>query len=263
MRFMDAHNHLQGTRKIPQNLSPPPQTPQQILQELETQSIGCAINSTSEKDWKTLVQLKKAHPSFVVIGYGIHPWWAQQQKPDWQNRLEEHVRADQAAFAGECGLDAYQARQGASLAEQILLCAPQLDLARTYQRPVVLHQVHAWNQLYPLLQARPGLSFALHRFKGNAEMIQQCLRLGGMLSIHKESLSHQPTRKALKQVPMDYLMIESDYDGPHSNTSIADDLQWILQELSSLLNKDHEVLREILLQNTWNFFRYSKSTMPR
>jgi len=243
MKRFDAHNHLQLQNGLAENLL--------------TEDFASAICSTVESDWSSVLALAASHPSHIVAGLGLHPWWANQAQEGWAERLEQLLIQHPLAFIGEAGFDGYRASRarGVVLEDQRKVLLPQLHLAAKLSRPIVLHCVKAWEHLHAyLLEINPP-HFAIHRFKGDALMAKEIFGLGGYISVHQDSLFHAPTMEALASAPLQRLLLETDFDGPRvGSLSIPVELEQVADGLAKLVNKSPEWISKQCYENAQLFY---------
>eukprot|EP00440_Ansanella_granifera_P003837 gb/GFBE01004165.1/.p1 GENE.gb/GFBE01004165.1/~~gb/GFBE01004165.1/.p1 ORF type:complete len:186 (+),score=41.51 gb/GFBE01004165.1/:1-558(+) len=98
---------------------------------------------------------------------------------------------------------------------QLEVLRPQLELARTLQRPVSLHCVASHGALLEALQQTfgkgghaPGL--VLHSYCGSAEMVQPFAKLNCFFSFSGSFLHIPKHAVALRAVPLERLLLETD-----------------------------------------------------
>jgi len=262
MFAFDAHNHLQAIKPmVRQGLGPhglvTAVDPLALGKTLVKHNLGWASNATNEDDWEPLEAMHQSFHGHMAVGFGIHPWWADSAQPGWTARLETLLRAHPAAFIGEAGLDGYRATRpsGIALETQRQILAPQLSLAKELNRPIVLHCVKAWEHLSGYLRQHGVQRFLIHRFRGTPEMALEIQKLGGMISVHIDSLCHQHSMDAIRRIPLTNLLVETDYDGPRAEAlPIPEDLENTLEGLARLIGVSSQTVREQSRENALRFF---------
>lgn len=149
--------------------------------------------------------LVPAHGLRLHRAAGLHPFY--DHPPDALERLARALSSGAFVAVGETGLDKRR-RNGESSA----LCAAQLDLAQAHGLPVILHVVHAHEDLIALLKARPGLTGLVHAFAGPWELARRYLDLGFKLGIG--GIATWPTARklqgAVERCPADGYVLETD-----------------------------------------------------
>nr|MBQ0091183.1 TatD family hydrolase [Candidatus Enterousia merdequi] len=125
MKIIDAHTHIDYISHK--------------HQDDVFESICCATN---ESQWIDLVNIIK-NDNAVYGAFGIHPWYLDSVKPEFDERLEELLLNNDSYMVGEIGLDKYKPY----LDKQINVFEKQLKVAVKLHRAVVLHCVGAWDKV--------------------------------------------------------------------------------------------------------------------
>lgn len=119
----------------------------------------------------------------ALYAAGIHPWWTAQ--PDFD--LERHLDGLRTLLAlpevvciGECGYDTLQGdgtdRHPAPLDMQDAVFAAHVSLSETYEKPLVIHCVRAFDRLlHQRKKHRPSQRWTIHGFRGRPALAQQLL----------------------------------------------------------------------------------------
>jgi TatD DNase family protein len=239
MQAFDAHNHLQKGGTTPPNFA-------------------CAPSATCEADWKVLEEMANGSPLQIFPGYGIHPWWAGTETPGWEERLKDLLAKNYGAFIGESGLDGYRATRvrGPGFTSQISILRPQLRLAKTLDRPIVLHCVRAWDELRECLQEESVRHFAIHRFKGSPEMASEIMQLGGYISVHLDTLYNRSSSNSIKWMPRSRILVETDWDGPRvEGRPMEEEIGEVLRQLAVIWDMTVEATARATLRNAKEFYR--------
>ncbi|MDO4878136.1 MAG: TatD family hydrolase [Neisseria sp.] len=146
----------------------------------------------------------------VVPALGLHPWFAGQDGD--LDGLDAFLGRNPRAWVGEIGLDYRRAPSPAERAAQRDLCAKQLDLARQYGRPVILHCVAASADLALLLKRSAVPGGIVHAFSGSLEEAGVWMRLGFKIGMGSLLLNPnaKKARAAAALLPLDALVLETD-----------------------------------------------------
>ncbi len=225
-------------------------------------------NGTSEKDWPKVLRYAEAHPQ-VIPCLGLHPWFVKNKSEKWLLTLDEMVGAN-ACGVGEIGLDKLDQPFDRMDLEEAFRA--QLDIARRHHRPVTIHCVRAWGWLLDVMKSEPELpdGFLVHAFGGSSDMVKQFLDMGACFSFSGAVLrsSYEKARAALKVVPSDRLLIETDSPNmlppePFRPYCVVMDkyelnhpanLPEIMKGIAELLGKKTNDLMERLWENSVRFF---------
>lgn len=157
---------------------------------------------------------------------GLHPWFLPASDADLRAQLaalHAVVGADTGLAVGECGLDRGP-RCRAPLTMQRAAFTAQVDLALSFDRPLVLHVVRAHPDAIELVRSRlaaVGRSAhcgLVHAFSGSASDAQRWVALGFDLGLGPREAS-RPGRIAV--IPPEALVLETDDAGPESLLALA------------------------------------------
>lgn len=151
---------------------------------------------------------------------GLHPTEVQNFTEDNINTLEEYLAIDKTVAIGECGLDYYWHKE--TKIRQIFFFERQIDLAKKYQKPIIVHVRDAFNDSYDVLKKATNdgkLKGVMHCFSGSKEMALRFIDLGFYISLGGPVTfkNAKVPKEVAKIVPLDRLMIETDcpYLAPH------------------------------------------------
>jgi len=174
------------------------------------------VPSTGPADSAEAQELARIYPQ-VFAAIGIHPsdaaTYTQPAAAQFEAWLQENpeIRA-----IGEVGLDYYYFTEGEDVTsvkeEQKRVFAAMLELARAYEKPLIIHSREAFADTYAMLQPFKDYPVVLHCFTGTAEEAAAWLGLGfhisltGILTFKK----NQPFRDMVSKLPLEKLMLETD-----------------------------------------------------
>ncbi|WP_373552520.1 TatD family hydrolase [Haliscomenobacter sp.] len=143
---------------------------------------------------------------------GLHPWFVsevdgvQDEQWDWLVRV---AREEKVLLLGECGLDKLQ---GPDLVYQQFVFEHCLSLAEQLQKPMVIHCVRAYEELFTSVQKiKPTVPLVIHGFARKVTVLKPLLERGfyvsyGAAILHPNSAAAQ----SLAQTPLEKLFLESD-----------------------------------------------------
>ena len=140
----------------------------------------------------------------------LHPWYASQSLLEDFLKACEICKEDPRFVAiGECGLDSLAALGRNGLAPVPMEIQKDcfnhaLAKARELEKPVILHIVKAWEELFKMVDdSFPPL--IIHGFRKNATFAKQLISRGFYLSLGKNFDTN-----ILKEIPEDRLFYETD-----------------------------------------------------
>ncbi len=146
---------------------------------------------------------------------GLHPCYIAEHQTEHLVQLEHHLQQQQCIAIGEIGLDTYvtEIKGQALYQQQQEFFIAQLQLAKQYQKPVVLHVRKAHADVFKILrQQHFDGGGIVHAFSGGIEEAKMYAKLGFKLGIGG-SLTY-PQAKRLHTVvaamPIESFVIETD-----------------------------------------------------
>ena len=167
------------------------------------------IPGISSQQWASVKTLCNTHEQLHPC-YGLHPYFFDQHKDEDLATLDNWLGQHPCVALGECGLD-YRKGQADKKIQKMFLEA-QLDIAITHQLPVVIHSVHATEDVIKSLRQRPELKGMIHSYSGSYEQAMQLIELGFYISLGGQltyDRAHK-LRSAAAKIPLDKLLLETD-----------------------------------------------------
>ncbi len=181
---------------------------------------------------------------------GLHPWHLKtnEENNEMLRMVEEALEFDHVCFVGECGLDK---NIDIDFEEQKRVFKAHTYIAEELKRPVIIHCVKAYNEVFELHQKlHPEMPWILHGYTGNVQTTQQLGKQGFMFSFGK-SLFNENSKsiESLKCLPMEKIFFETDeYDR---------EVDMIYEKAAELKN----VSLDILKIEIWNNFNRIESSL--
>lgn len=181
---------------------------------------------------------------------GLHPWHL--KTPDENNEMlhmvEDALEFDHVCFVGECGLDK---KVNTDFKEQIRVFRAQAFIAEEFKRPLIIHCVKAYNEIFDIhKKLHPEMPWLIHGYRGNAQ-ITQLLGKHGIFFSFGMSLFDDNSKsiESLKYLPMEKIFFETDeFDG---------EVETIYEKAAILKN----VSLDILKIEVWNNFNRIESSL--
>jgi TatD DNase family protein len=165
-----------------------------------------AIAASGWEDLRALCARERGlHPA-----YGLHPTFLQQHLPDHLDQLGRWIERERPCAIGECGLDHFV--EGLDPERQRLYFIGQLDLARSFDLPLILHARRAVDEVILALRRIGGLRGVVHSFSGSEEQARQLWSLGFHLGIGGPVTYERANRLRgiVGKMPLEWLLLETD-----------------------------------------------------
>lgn len=254
--WVDAHGHLADPRW---------QGGQQaVILSAQSKGVGFFMQGgVGPEDWQLQRQLKNQFQQQIGLCFGLHPYWvAAHSEEECEVALDQLAQQlPQAMALGETGLDFRPHIMKDSQELQIEIFEQQLELAQIANKPLVLHlvQSHAQSLMIMDLFGLPEKKGMVHSFNGSASKAQDFIKRGLYLSVGGPLCrpDNQKLHEAIRQTPMEYLLIESDCpdQGPPSQKSTLNTPECIFEVAKTLGQLKSLDPAEILDITTGNFHR--------
>jgi TatD DNase family protein len=252
---------------------------QQVAAEAYAAGVeAIAVIGYVAKHWPQLLAVCASinQPKLLPV-LGLHPCYIPEHQPEHLAQLEQYLQQHACIAIGEIGLDTYVAeiKGQAPYQKQQDFFTAQLQLAKQYQKPVVLHVRKAHADVFKILrQQRFDGGGIVHAFSGGIEEAKMYTKLGFKLGIGG-SLTY-PQAKRLHNVvaamPIESLVIETDapdmipqpYRNPNANFTRNSPayLLAIAQALATSKLLTLEQLAPILWQNSCQAMHLSLQSEP-
>jgi TatD DNase family protein len=146
---------------------------------------------------------------------GLHPCYIAEHQHEHLLQLEQYLQRQACIAIGEIGLDTYVADiKGQELYQkQQDFFSAQLQLAKQYHKPVILHVRKAHADVFKILrQQRFDGGGIVHAFSGGVEEAKMYAKLGFKLGIGGSVTYEQAKRlhNVIAAMPIESLVIETD-----------------------------------------------------
>jgi TatD DNase family protein len=145
----------------------------------------------------------------VFCSSGIHPHDTKDAPKNYIEKIYNLMSNDNMVAIGEIGLDYYRNISDSNIQKKRL--REQLKIALEIDKPVIIHNREADEDMISILTEFPEISGVAHCFSSNLDMANQLLELGYYISFSGNLTfknSHLPS--IAKELPLDRLLVETD-----------------------------------------------------
>ncbi|MED5501406.1 MAG: TatD family hydrolase, partial [Pseudomonadota bacterium] len=167
------------------------------------------VPGTTRQRWNHVLELSRRDD--VVASLGLHPYFTDEHADsDLEALADEIGRHESLVGIGECGIDA---RFEDTLEQQWSLFEAQLQLAKRHRLPIIIHCVHADDQVAKRLrQLDLPARGLIHAFGGSPQQAGRFLDLGYSLGLGGAVTYDRAKRlhRAVQSIPDDGFVLESD-----------------------------------------------------
>jgi TatD DNase family protein len=159
--------------------------------------------------WPKLRQVCAADDG-LHAAYGLHPLLLADHRPAHLHELRDWIERERPVAVGECGLDFYA--EDLDRDQQQRYFQAQLELAREFDLPLIVHARRAVEQVIHAIRAVGGLRGVVHSYAGSREQARQLHELGFLIGLGGPVTYARARRlrQVAAQVPLEQLLLETD-----------------------------------------------------
>ena len=250
MYLIDTHAHLEEIPDL-----------KQVIAEARASNIIAivAVGSDYESNQKVLA-LAQLHKDFIYPALGLHPWNLNDNNVE---RNLEFIRANinKAVAIGEIGLD-YNKRVRLRAEKELQKSAlkEMLKIARTYQKPAIIHSRYAWRDAFNLVNEAKIKKAVFHWYTGTSGVLRDIVNQGYCISATPAVEYHSEHRRAVKEIPIERLMLETDSPVTYQRGTQFEyesrpvNILRTLKGVSELLGISENQIAETTTSNALDFF---------
>lgn len=180
---------------------------EEVIKKMEKHII--IVSGTCTKDNKEVLSLCQKY-SNVYATIGIHPEEIDNLKEEDFLFIENNLLNPKVVGIGEIGLDYYYSQDKTKQQEVFIR---QIELAKRYHKPIVVHSRDAIAKTYEILKEyAQGLKIDIHAYSGSVEMAKEFIKLGCKLGIGGVLTfkNGQKLKEVVKEIDLKYLLLETD-----------------------------------------------------
>ena len=167
-----------------------------------------AIDSTCTQ---AMFDLEKNHPGHVFLMMGLHPTYVKDNYLEELQHVESELAKRKCYAVGEIGIDLFWDKT--HLKEQQIAFRKQIQLAKQYKLPIVIHCRDAFDEIFQILEEEksPELFGIFHCFTGTYEQALQAisynmkLGIGGVVTFKNGKID-----QFLSKIELKHLVLETD-----------------------------------------------------
>jgi len=180
-------------------------------------------------------------------------------RPEHLDALRDWLERERPVAVGECGLDFFV--EGLDADTQRMYFARQLELAREFELPVILHARRAVDEVIAGIRRIGGLRGVVHSFSGSEEQARQLWKLGFLIGLGGPVTYERANklRSLVATMPLEYLLLETDApDQPlAAHRGERNEPVWlgeVLATVAILRGEDPQVIAQATTHNARNLF---------
>lgn len=204
MKFIDTHTHLYSD----------------AFEEDRTEMIKRAIKEGVDKFYipaidsettRAMYDLEKAFPNHMYLMMGLHPTSVKENYEKELKHVEEELAKRKFYAIGEIGVDLYWDQSTLGIQQDAF--KRQIQLAKKYRLPIVIHCRNAFDEVFEILEEENGedLFGIFHCFTGTLEQAKQALSynmklgIGGVVTFKNGKID-----QFLNEIDLKHIVLETD-----------------------------------------------------
>ncbi|PKH66960.1 hydrolase TatD [Flavobacterium sp. ALD4] len=204
MTITDTHTHLYS-EEFDQDRS-----------EMIQRAIGAGVSrffipAIDSSYTAAMYDLEKNYPEQVFLMMGLHPTYVKENYLEELQHVEEELAKRKFYAIGEIGIDLFWDKT--HLPEQQIAFRKQIQLAKQYKLPIVIHCREAFDEVFEILEEEksPELFGVFHCFTGTYEQALQAisynmkLGIGGVVTFKNGKID-----QFLNQIDLKHIVLETD-----------------------------------------------------
>jgi TatD DNase family protein len=209
--------------------------------------------------WPRIRQLCIDYPELHPT-YGLHPMYLADHLPADLEHLRDWATLEQPVAIGECGLDFYI--DDPQPQHQQFYFEGQLEVAREFDLPVIIHARRAVEDVINTIRRFPGVRGVLHSYSGSEQQARRLIDLGFVMSFGGPLTYERANklRRLIQALPLDAILLETDApdqpdSGHRGERNEPAYLPTVLQTISQLRGEPMERIAQQTRDNTRRLFR--------
>ncbi len=207
-----------------------------------------------------MYDLEQKYPDNVFLMMGLHPTYVKDNYLDELKHVETELAKRKFYAVGEIGIDLYWDKT--HLKEQQIAFRTQIQWAKQYKLPIVIHCRDAFDEIFEVLEAEKSADLfgIFHCFTGTHEQALQAisynmkLGIGGVVTFKNGKID-----QFLNQIDLKHIVLETDspylapipFRGKRNESSY---LVNVVSKLADIYDVSEEEIATITTQNSKDVF---------
>ena len=204
MIITDTHTHLYS-EEFEQDRN------EMIQRAIDNGVIRFFIPAIDSKCTQSMYELETQFPDNIFLMMGLHPTYVKDNYLEELQHVESELSKRKFYAVGEIGIDLYWDKT--HLAEQQIAFRKQIQLAKSYKLPIVIHCRGAFDEIFEILEEEKSedLFGIFHCFSGTYEQAIQAisynmkLGIGGVVTFKNGKID-----QFLNKIDLKHIVLETD-----------------------------------------------------
>ena len=255
MEFIDTHTHIFLEEFDPDR--------EKVIAEALSNSINkLFIPNIDSSSLQKVIELSKNYPKNIFPMIGLHPTSVKGNFEEELKVVSDYLEKEKFYGIGETGIDLYWDKT--FLEEQKKSFGFQIELAKKYRLPVIIHVRNSFNEVFEIVDRMndENLTGIFHCFSGNLDQAKKImdyggfkLGIGGVVTFKNSGLS-----EVLSNVSPEHLVLETDapYLAPVPWRGKRNEPSYLInvaKKLAEIYATDIEKVAEITSRNAMSVFK--------
>ncbi len=199
--------------------------------------------------------LEANYPENVFLMMGLHPTYVKDNYLDELQMVEQQLASRKFYAIGEIGIDLYWDKT--HLKEQQIAFRRQIQLAKKYKLPIVIHCRDAFDEIFEILEEEKSADLfgIFHCFSGTHKQALQAisynmkLGIGGVVTFKNGKID-----QFINQIDLSHIVLETDspYLAPLPFRGKRNESSYIVNVVDKLASLYRLPSQEIAIQTTEN-----------
>lgn len=213
-----------------------------------------------------MYDLEARYPDKVFLMMGLHPTHVKENYEEELSHVEAQFDSRSFYAVGEIGIDLYWDKSTLDIQKDAF--KRQIQLAKKYQLPIVIHCRDAFDEVFEVLESEKGddLFGIFHCFTGTKEQALQAigyemkLGIGGVVTFKNGKID-----QFLSEIDIEHIVLETDapylspvpYRGKRNESSYV---TLVAEKLATIYQKPLDEIAKITSENATAVFGNLKTT---
>jgi TatD DNase family protein len=253
MHYTDTHTHLYSEEFQADQA----QMMQRAIAAGVSRFFVPAIDSSCTQ---AMYELEANYPEQVFLMTGLHPTYVKDNYEDELAHVERQLNERKFYAIGEIGMDLYWDKT--HIEEQKLAFRTQIQWAKKYKLPIVIHCREAFDEIFDVLESEkgPDLFGIFHCFTGTKAQALQAISFNMKLGIGGvATFKNGKIDQFLHEIPLQHLVLETDapYLAPAPHRGKRNESAYVIlvaQKLAEIYGLPVDEIAQITTANSMAVF---------
>ena len=182
---------------------------EEIIEECSRKDISMIINAVDIKSSIEIIEISKEYKN-AYAAIGLNYDTIDSALEEDLVLLEKLLKNNKVCAIGEIGLDYYWTKDNKD--KQIKFFKSQLELAKKYDLPVIVHARESIQDVYDIIKESGIKKGSMHCYSGSLEMAKEFIKLGFKIGVDGP-ITYKNNKKGIevvKNIDLKNILLETD-----------------------------------------------------